>query len=256
MTDTTSNKAKEADTSKYDVRNIKGMSKLKDVIAYAYSHRPSLIIFTIALLGMILLLSCCGWDLLINEIVKLWRDSPLGFAIQVITLAAVISMWVFELLRDWRASLPKYLSVEFRHHDKLRICCMYAPLVGEGDARQMAQSLGKQVNNGGYLPIAPTFDQIELVEQRDWNGRINGGKPFLHYMTSIRLIENITKLNTGNKKQQSAQQPDNNEQTHEKSDKKPLKEIPEDHFVLWSWPFDPVTEDCLIPCTQDRKLQR
>ena len=225
---------------RYDVISLKGFAKWKNILAYAYSHRPSLAIFTIAVLLSILILSCFGWRLLIDELVRASRESPVGFAMQITTLAAVISMWGFELIRDWRASLPKYLSVDFRYEGKLRIRCRYAPLVGEGDARQMAQSLGKQVNNSGYLPIVPTFDKIELVEQIDQKRQIHDGKPFHHYKTSIRLTENIMTLGEQKVGGQTDQQ-----------GKSGLKQIPEDQYVLWCWPFDPVTEGCLKPCTSN-----
>lgn len=67
-------------------------------------------------------------------------------------------------------------------------------MIGEADARAMAQSIGQSINFNERLPIAPMLETIEQSIQRDDQGLINKGQSFKSYRVAIRLNQSLTAL--------------------------------------------------------------
>lgn len=145
----------------------------------------------------------------------------IGFLIDLSTLSIVVVVSLYEIVKDWEVALNKYLSVQFIDPSgKKKIEALYAPLIGEADARAMAQSIGQSINFNERLPIAPMLETIEKSIQQDEQGLINKGESFTSYRVSIRLTQSLTKLG--------------------KNGELPLAD---NEYVLWEPPFEPLTPD-------------
>ncbi len=198
------------------------------------SRRPAILVMFLALLAIPIFLLASEQFSLPDLLWKKFAADEVGLFIQVITFLAVAGIWFIELKKEWRGSLEKYLSVSFVYEGQKRIRCRYAPLVTESDIRNMAQSFGQALNKGGRLPIAPAIQgKRVMVEQDrgpDKNTLLNGGKPFLHYDVTLRLTRNI---------------PERKEDLHG-------LDLPEGQCLLWTYPFDPPTEENIVEQNDDR----
>ena len=171
--------------------------------------------------------------------------------VQLITFVGVTGIWVGAIRQEWKNSLNKYLSVSFLYNGVLRVRCRYAKLVGEADARGMAQSFG-QVLNCGRFELAPSLQEvhqcIEVDENKDVHEDvcllINKGQPLLHYDVVLCLTQDVRVLC---KKSNSGD--DSSKTEIQKSVKGTLIqgeiEIPENMYLLWDYPFDKATENNL-----------
>ena len=234
-----------------DVLNVKEIStfqKWKSIFFFAWKRRPSLTVFTISFfLGVVYLVysgNISIWHTLLEKFV----NSPLDIAIKGVFLLAATSIWIYQVAQDWKKELPKFLSVDFVYNEKIRIRCCYAPLLGESDARGMAQSLGQAINKGARLPIAPTLDKIKIVEMKDDSGHINRGEVFLHYSMMVKMTEDVQRLGA---KPNKDNQRDEGSSHKSKTDCDGLEGMPDcipvDKYLCWSWPFEPPTNDDLEP---------
>ncbi len=242
-----------------NVTTLNWTSRLQHISRHAMHTRPSLIVFALALFFSGIYFICTDVTLLSKDLLKQWQEEPATTLFQGTMLLAAVSIWIFQLVQEWKSELPKYLSVDFRYLDKQRIRCKFAQVVGESDVRGMAQSLGQAVNHGERLPIAPTLDEILTEEMQDTSGNINKGQPFLHYSVVIRLTQNVTKLGikpqapTDNDKssatksrQQSKKAKVQNSDSSNHSESDRLDDIPQDQYVCWTWPFTTLTKKNLM----------
>lgn len=143
----------------------------------------------------------------------------IGFLVDFSTFSIVVVVSLYEVVKDWKLSLNKYLSVEFIDPSgKKKIESLYAPLIGEADARAMAQSIGQSINSGERLPIAPMLEAIEKSIQQDDQGLVNQGRGFMSYRVTIRLNQSLTKIG-----------------------KNPELTLADNEYVFWEPPFAPVT---------------
>lgn len=62
---------------------------------------------------------------------------------------------VFLGLRAWVDELPKRLTIHFLWGDRYALTCWEASLAGEGDIRQWAQSIGRQMCHNEWLEFDP-----------------------------------------------------------------------------------------------------
>ncbi len=115
----------------------------------------------------------------------------LGLIFDGTTVAAILSVWISDLAKDWKNQLEKYLSVSFKFEGITKIEETYVYLTNESDIRQMAQSLGQARNQGRRLPIKPSIQTMQKHILQDNTGRINEGKPFYHFNVTIELTEDI-----------------------------------------------------------------
>lgn len=83
----------------------------------------------------------------------------------VITLVSFGVLWaVFfaEADQDWEASLEKRLNVYYRVEGQTCMVCYEAHLPHEGDIRNWAQQIGRQMCHGEYLDFSPYLDLDDL----------------------------------------------------------------------------------------------
>lgn len=85
-------------------------------------------------------------------------DEPILNVIEhVVTFATFLTalyIGYIETARDWLASLPKKVDVEFLHDGDVVMECKDAYLAGEADVRAWAQQIGRQMSDGSleFLP--------------------------------------------------------------------------------------------------------
>ena len=187
---------------------------LSKKICYSFKSIPrekQLAVYTF--LGAIALLSIIYFS------VKIDNDF-IGFLVDLSTLSIVVVVSLYEVVKDWENSLNKYLSVQFIDPSgKKKIESLYAPLIGESDARAMAQSIGQSINFNERLPIAPMIETIEKLIQQDDQGLINKGQGFKSYRVTIRLNQPLTTLG-----------------------KNAELSLADNEYVLWEPPFAPITQ--------------
>ncbi len=103
------------------------------------------------------------------------------------TFVIALILGVQNVKNAWIDKLPKKLTVHFQYEDKYVFTCHKAFLSGESDIRQMAQQIGRQMNNND-LPLYPYMQlntpTIELSTQKN-----NSSKKyyFRHYEVTMFL---------------------------------------------------------------------
>ena len=103
------------------------------------------------------------WDGVWSE-----RISPL---LGVATFLVALAVWFAERHEEWKTSLPKKLTVYFRHEGKERMRCVRAELTAEADMRALAQQIGRQMNGGKDLSFfAPKLKPTGGDPTRDESG--------------------------------------------------------------------------------------
>lgn len=118
----------------------------------------------------------CAIVFLANDLnTNVWR--AISCSIELVTLGVAVLVWLGELRQDWHEQLPKRLDVVFEFEGKPLLVCLGLPLSGEGDIRQLAQQVGRQMTGGRLLsldmfltqsgPILRTNDRGEI---RRWYG--------------------------------------------------------------------------------------
>ncbi len=177
-------------------KKLNSVQELARAIEYANpSNRPVLyIVFA-------LIISICGYSLLSDtysiygEFNKKLSSDNFGIILEFFTLAVILGIWVSDLKKEWRLSLKKYLTVEFKYKNKVQAVCEFAPLIGESDTRAMAQSIGQSMNGGDRLPIMPMLSDIKKEIVCDVSNQapylVNEGLPLMHYAVTVRLTEKI-----------------------------------------------------------------
>ncbi|MBL6986897.1 MAG: hypothetical protein ISR72_07640 [Methylobacter sp.] len=166
-----------------------------------------------------------------NELSTKLTSDFIGLILDLSTLLVVFSVWIYGVKKEWTESLNKLLSVQFvvsvplpdnsASINKLQIECLYAPLSGDSDVRQMAQALGKSVNGECFLPIAPMLNKISKKIKIDSSSIINNGIPFMSYEVEIKLTETLTELK------------------RVIGDPIPLAD---NEYIYWAYPFDTIKE--------------
>jgi len=152
-----------------------------------------------------------------TETLKEIRGNDTGTIFNLVTLLFIMALWLANIIKGWKESLPKYLSVKFYYVDENKKSRIYEGdlgsegyvfLTSEADIRSLAQQIGKQNNptkrlnknleldSTGYLiNKSLLFDAVE----EKW-------RAFWHYDVEVRLSESLKKTeNTENEKKRVAQ---------------------------------------------------
>lgn len=107
--------------------------------------------------------------------------------ITMLTFIAAIFIGILELREEYESNLPKLLTVQFLLQDKIIYECQNAPLAHEGDIRNWAQQIGKQMNNDKDLPLDPRFNVIE-----DKKPKQVSGIRYKHYLVIYKFRNSAT----------------------------------------------------------------
>jgi hypothetical protein len=136
------------------------------------------------LLFLVAILICLWVPDWINSWATNW-EPPINFATFFVACLVLRSEW-----RDaWKNSLPCKLSVVFNYGGELAMACRYADLVAISDARNLAQQIGMQMNNGVNLKFNPAKIRPEPIQiERDQDGA---------WFQHIQICYQLTQLDVG-----------------------------------------------------------
>lgn len=106
-----------------------------------------------------------------------WWTQNWDAVIGITTFLIAFFVWLGETNQDWENKLPKKLTVTFMYREntdaewKKMMCCRNAFLAGEGDIRQWAQQIGKQMNNDNYLNFLPfmRMEKAPMAQKKEGN---------------------------------------------------------------------------------------
>ncbi len=134
-----------------------------------------------------------------------WWSKNWDAVIGITTFLIAFFVWLGETNQDWENKLPKKLTVKFKYKFpeqsewQLIMKCSNAFLAGEGDIRQWAQQIGKQMNNDNWLNFLPFMELSDTPKNQK-----KGKKWYKFYEVTIYLTkkpdigndEENTKFNT------------------------------------------------------------
>ena len=113
------------------------------------------------LLGLVLALFLLS--LAISKLHLAWLDwARWDMVITLISFGVLWAVFFGEADEDWEDALDKRLNVYFQIGGKTRMVCYEAHLPHEGDIRNWAQQIGRQMCDGEYLEFSPYLDLQEL----------------------------------------------------------------------------------------------
>ncbi|HPM10833.1 MAG TPA: hypothetical protein PK941_10360 [Paludibacter sp.] len=105
-------------------------------------------------------------------------------------IAAILG--VQNVKNTWIDKLPKKLTVHFKYEDKYVYTCHKAYLSGESDIRQMAQQIGRQMNNNINLDFYPYMQlNSPTIEHNIQNKSSNTKYCFKHYEVTFFLSNHV-----------------------------------------------------------------
>jgi hypothetical protein len=104
------------------------------------------------------------------------------------TFISAVFIGYFELREEFYESLPRLMSVQFYLKEMLIYECKHAVLAHEGDIRQWAQQIGKQMNHDEDLPLDPLFFVSTDEKPKQFDGKL-----YKHYTVRYNLKNNSVK---------------------------------------------------------------
>ena len=156
---------------------FKRKRSVKNVVLYMLKkRRPFLFFFCLILVTIVIDLYIESPVLKVNNPKDLrsgFWGGLLAHYITIGTFLAAFSAWFSSLFSDWRASLPKRLTVIFEHNDKKVMQCNYANLSGESDIRALAQQIGLQMasENLNFSAAKINWRELDIVYSKKTTAR-------------------------------------------------------------------------------------
>jgi hypothetical protein len=101
------------------------------------------------------------------------------------TLIVAIFVWYGEILDEWKQSLPKRLTVEFKNSQGQRVLlCDKAHLSDVADIRALGQQIGLQMTAATYLEFRAPYVEQSTGEIK-FDAKVGN---YLHYEASFTFI--------------------------------------------------------------------
>lgn len=152
---------------------------------FAFRSRWPAISTALAILLFLLFDCSVGWKL-VDPLKNTW-DKEINQVVTVATLVIALSVWCGDIVRGWRASLPKKMTVEFLYStnenlkaDPLPVMrCIYAELSDVADIRALGQQIGSQLAN-------PDDPKRHLSFRAPY---VKQGKPVVQYLPDTGFFE-------------------------------------------------------------------
>jgi hypothetical protein len=118
---------------------------------------------------------------------RLARWETWSIVISVSTLVVGIAIFRGEAVENWESRLPRRLTVSLLHQGTVRMVCRLAPLAHEGEIRTWGQQLAWQVY--GNVQFSPYIELGRDGVVVDPDGKVEQGKPFVHFWVRFRLLK-------------------------------------------------------------------
>jgi len=126
------------------------MNNFREVVNYTIKKRTSE-----WMIALLILLIICFAVIAFKCQLDNWFGNYLDPISALLTVFIGAGLWIMQLNRDWRESLPKRLTVHFKYHDKYVMTCYETWLSSASDIRNWSQQIGSQMSKEPRLDFMP-----------------------------------------------------------------------------------------------------
>jgi hypothetical protein len=145
--------------------------KTCQILKFAFFNRFYLVVILI-LTAILLKFSGSQIGSLQNNFVADIKNNNTSTIFNLVSLIFIFGLSIANIVREWKETRPKYLSVKFFCGDQElpQLADRYALLISEADIRSLAQQIGQQKNSNIRLDLDSTnynFEKRSVMTEKE-----------------------------------------------------------------------------------------